>query len=527
MAELRSVKIAPGWKGRDGRTFAANLPADKAADLKNFLPGTPGPIRARGPLIASDDQPSPTPNSKGAWVATDGRVLFWDGQTNTLARASQSGVTSTVSTFGVASSSFYPEGAAASVLNGIFGYTSSGQMMKWDGGTTVTRYTTDNSPHGPNQIDVIAHLERVFVLGGTVPGTASPGYWNRVYYSDAGGPTTDTLTYWQDDYSGLVNQIVLPLSVGRYIGMAHIGQNLAFLAQEGIYMLYGQTPATFSVRRANGGRGCLSKHTIVEYDDGVFYLGRGAFYWFDGVNTTVVSDDIADSVQNAAYTLNPDTSYASAALLDHETIFLTFIDELGARHSFTFHIPTRAWSRVSLAGDAYLTRRSSGWTFGWDGTRVWNLDRITSSGQVVNVGDEGRDRLATPTYPLQALEYETRIVTLERPESKVQLSRVHVDYWLAYEAASNDAGLPTNRASFDITVIDADTGTTLATHSAPAVYSSDTKRQRASFDCFGEAHNVQVRIELAGDASSSGLGFAEPPAIGDVTIEYQRSHRTL
>lgn len=45
---------------------------------------------------------------------------------------------------------------------------------------------------------------RLFVAGGTVSGTGAP---NRLLFSDPGGPTAGALSDWQDNVSGLTNQI--------------------------------------------------------------------------------------------------------------------------------------------------------------------------------------------------------------------------------------------------------------------------------------------------------------------------------
>ncbi len=93
------------------------------------------------------------------------------------------------------------------VYGAIFDASTSPQLGRWDGGATAI-VTQTNAPHQFKDLQV--HAKRLFVLGGTVPGTSTPvvNGGRTLFYSDANPAANLALTAsWQDDVSGLTNRI--------------------------------------------------------------------------------------------------------------------------------------------------------------------------------------------------------------------------------------------------------------------------------------------------------------------------------
>ena len=545
MGELRSVRLRPAFRGRDGDTDPSFLPVDRAAEIVDLVPGTPGPLRARGPARGAEVMVDPDPftTAEGAWVGDNGDVLYHAGATKQLIRVrrDESAYPPTLATtvVPVTGDAFIPSGRAAPLATGVYGFSTYGALMRWDSLGTLTSIGT-----GPaDAIDSIAHLQRLFVLGGRAPNATVPQVnENGLYYSDIGGPAANVAEEWEDDYTGLVNQIVLPSSEGKPTGLGQIGQNLAIFYQKAIFVLYGQTPAQFSLRKVVARRGCINKSTIVSYNDVVFFLSADGFCYFDGSSVSTVSGPVSDVVRNCRNRqwagITSDPFLASAVFIHPESILLSLLEDVSyARSVFQFHIPTGSWSRVSVGSTGfsrpqyglYLMASAPTWTFGWDGQRAWDLTEIADTAVGSLPDERGTDSYAAKTNTTVTLRhnivYRTRTVELSRPEQKVQLNRFHVDYWLTYPQAIGPVGSP---LLFSVVLTDPETGAELSRKSIPAV-SGVAQRRRASFDCFEEATSVQVTITLQGTSTilnSAYQQLAEPPAIGDIVIEYQVSHRT-
>lgn len=522
MAELRSVKLAPPWRGvnnTDGRNY---LTDGTAVDMENILPGTTGRAIQRGSFSGIPYLLGTTKIISGMWVNSNDEILTWLGDASKLARLSDP-LGKTDVTPSTSLSSSVPAGRCVRIGSNYYGLTTNSDLMGWNGSGTVTSFPSGNPPRRPK--DCIAHLERLFVLGGTIPGTGTAAP-NSIFYTDPGVTDISLLASWQDDYSGLVNRIDVPLAEGdepQCLGL--LGQNLAIFCTNAIYVLYGQTPASFSLRRAYSGHGTTRRDSVLSHGSGCFFQHGASICYFDGDTVTTVSDPIERDLGQTSY-------LAVAARLSADYLYFLFLPPDFHGIGYVLHVPTRTWTKFTMSEDLspdgpnWVATRSDGAVI-WDGAMQWDMANSTVPFNLLAVPKQDQISDLDPTRPIPA-SFRTRDVDLASPVDKVQLNRIHVDYVL------NFGLMPDPVPAWTLEVVDSATDTVLLSKSLTAVQAADYKRQRLSFDVFGESRSLYVRMtlpdtEVTPDLAligSGSIGQIRPAEIGDIVIEYQVSHRS-
>lgn len=262
----------------------------------------------------------------------------------------------------------------------------------WVYGFTVTQTTINkfgaNAPMAAQ--DVTAYLSRLFVLGGAAPGSAPASLavkHSTLWWSDTGGPLTRVLAEWEDDVSGLVNQIQVgdedPTDPG--VGLGRLPTALVIFKRRSMWALRGTAPSNFTDRRV-ALVGCLDARSIVECHDTVYWLSEQGFMSYDGSTLTNLSRQIQPTLLAAA-----DQSVgvggvpggtAVATVLPNDYIYLA----IGRRDTDTqlfsglYHIPTGAWVNLSSAaqvGTARTAFNANGAAYFADGSTLWLANGAT------------------------------------------------------------------------------------------------------------------------------------------------------
>ncbi len=341
---LKVARVGPPSGGIDLDSGPAYVAPMRGADVSNFLPGRSGKLEVRGNLQLAQIGGTVS-DITGLW-RNGSRMLAgraasgysWDAS---LPTSTPSAVTGAL--IGPSYVSY------AGSVYGVPGATSATTLLRWYlSGSVETIATNANAP--VSALAVTAHLDRLFVLGGSKPGTTTPISKRSLYWTDplAGADLAATLAVWQDDASGLVNEIKLDGSDSDYgVGLARMNGALVILRRRSLDLLTGQTPANFSQRRVLLARGCTSTMAIVEYGGGCYYMSEDGLTWFDGVDTRVQSDLINSAIIGP----RSDLSRASLAILPRGFLFLVvpsvYVGVPSQR--FLFHIPTASWSRINHA----------------------------------------------------------------------------------------------------------------------------------------------------------------------------------
>lgn len=533
------VRIQPAFGGMNSEASPEYVPATQAAVLENLL-ARPGKVVLRGPI--SDDidltsvafdpgYDSPYSRVEGAMVYGSGIIINSGGKNYIVGTtAATTAVTSPGHQFCTLGSYAYSVGSA-----------STADVVRWDG--AGGSLTLTNGPE--NAVDIITHLSRLFTIGTTADA-------NALCWSDQGGVAADLVTYWQDDVSGLTNQIVVGDSDDRARALAHVGRQLAILKDRSIYMLTGLTPSSFSLNRATNEIGCISAESVVDYDEGCFFLSEIGFVYFDGASVTDVSQDIKTELMAAmrdapfpySGTLNKYGQasilpFARACSIGRDCIMLVVgrdtTDELVAptiNFCGIYDTKQRTWSRFSsdafgIGAPCYLIPTSAnsyyaGATLGFDGEgHLFYLDDIAAPESTIPSLD-GKDTVDGTTASIPVASY-SKIIPLSSPTRSSQLKRLLIDYSFVV-VSDADSSID----AWSVSLVDGLGTVLLAPTPVQATilasgYTDDQRRaalvrRRFQVEFFAETSEVQLRITLpALDSDVTEVVAAE---IHDAHIEF-------
>jgi hypothetical protein len=573
-------RIEPAYDGLDTDSAPDYLDKKKATVLQNFLVDRPGKLPIRGPINDAIDLYS------GALVGSP--VGIWSHNNNLLVgiKALSASATrdpwvapyrrtSTAGDLGTHHTSLYHVNLETRVAAAVaaatadttpgprfarlgaytYGISYSGtsdetvngglqrrtSLCRWDG--TAVLPTAIATTFAPSCMqDVKAHLNRLFVLGGNVPGTTGAVKPNSLFWTDQGGPVAGTLAEWQDDVSGLVNQIVVDSDDSSDFGvaLAKVGRSLVVFKRRSIHMILGDTPATFTVRTFSTELGCIDPRSVVEYRDGVFFMSHQGYMYFDGQQLKSVTDDLRSSLLTAALSHVGDAGVDGGAVvafaLPNDYIGLTISHAPGAsgsshvHFSAVLHAPTEAWTSITSdalsAGAPTAGGRTLSKSYLVDDQRLFDASYVTAP-EAVDEARRGFDEATTEfTFDVSGLgplfsgtgdtlenqltgveawlsvdytvipaSWYSRLARLSQPGHKSVISRLLLDYTFQVDAAADDGG-----SGWYVTVVDGQGNVLLPEVQVPIQGDPSTYAYRRQFvaDLFAESNDAQLRVEWRG-----------------------------
>jgi hypothetical protein len=396
----------------------------------NFLPGRKGKLSLRGPIAHFKNLPGGVTTTANNWFtcggwAFDDKVLINDSGSNFYVADFANPASPTLSAVAARPASVTPGqmGVVARLGSYVYGTNYGNYVVRWDGGSiTASLVQITNGPKDP--ISVAVHLDRLFALGGSVPGTASPAFADRLYWTDPAWDGTDTLAKWQDDVSGLVNQIEFGDPSNRPVALVPFQGKLLIFRRNSIDALTGLSPANFVVKTVAhlGSAKIGNDQTIVVHDDGVFFASSKGYSMYDGTGVRSVSAPVETSdFWTTQLTNNLATQ---ACLLDNDHI-LVINFTLG--FFAVLHIPTLSWIKVDLSAYNHATAfttlgRTQNYPFiAGNATvsvgRIALLEYLTQPDSALAAGVSFQDYGATA----YGGTVRSRIVQLATPEAKAQL----------------------------------------------------------------------------------------------------------
>lgn len=513
--------------------------ATAAPDITNLLVHKSGKLVQRGPLFSYATLPggqATTIAPTGYWTFNDVALLTMVDTTVTSKQVTVTFATDgTLSVSATTASASIPRPAGSSCRVGSFAYgiAADNTIWQWDGSTGFLKLAT-----GPSHpIDVAAFRSRVVVLGGQSPGPTGAIYKDRLWWSDPGGPTADTVDMWKDDVSGLVNQIVLP---DDGVGLASLGDVLVVLCKGSVQVVTGTAPSNWQLRQALQLE-CVGPYCVVE--DVVYFLTTTGIYSFDGVNARKISTAVEPNViRSRGVSIDGSLAavgngYLLALVYDATTSsgrpYIrapdgTVQSTAAARFFGLYHMASGTWTHLSTDAATIDSKTLIGsWgnhAFIVDGTaagRIYRADELGSSVPDSTVDQDGAP-VAVP------VSWATRSVRLANPFTKAVIRRIVVD-WMVREGGSDnpiltysiktspsDAGAPSELAGGGLTTTDAPTVV------ASGTLNSDGKatRRRSSVEVHAEVENVWVEIRSTADVASK---YVE---LYDVWVEYDQAQQS-
>jgi hypothetical protein len=454
------------------------------------------------------------------------------------------------------------------------GYQWLTYLCRWDGTTAEpTEYT--NAPRGAQAVK--AHHRRLFVLGGRNPDGSGSISGNTLWYSDPTDDSalTDALTSWQDDASGLVNQIVLLADDNDFgVALAQLGGNLVILRRQSIWVLYGYSPSTFLVKPVVTELGCLDPRSVVESEEGVYFMSQQGFVRFDGAGVEVVSQGLRTTMSMTAQLVVGGTGsaggYVTATAIGDGYIGLvasgwtpgSFPDPDALDHSLIYDTKSGAW--VTITSDALQGGGPLGYvrtatqTVTYDRNLLFDATYMTLP-ELLAPAERGADTIpeffhwvgtpefsgtsdtlidgegvemfpGTETEYLIPARWRTTLIALTGPLRRAQINRTILDYaWQVSEDSGNadqawEVELsPAYNDNFAAVtyIFDEQNRTEAFPADQGVVIPSEQRRVRGVRDGFFEASDVVVEVRATGALTKDKPGYAD---VQGVHLLVQESH---
>lgn len=482
------------------------VPATQAPILTNLLSGLVGKVSCRGPIAAGLQGATTTATNPAAiWARDDTALLVVD---STIQSVAMSGPTATdlTATIGQTPANSAHARYGASVYGAITN-ANSPALGKWSG-NTITLQT--NAPFQFKDVQVYA--QRLFVLGGSLPGTATPilNGGRILYWTDANTASDLTLTAsWTDDVSALVNQLQYD-GDDTPIALAGCGKYMAILGSRSINILTGSGSSSFAVRNLTRNWGVVDRNSVVEVDDGFYFLSDRGYCFCDGSTVRVVSDgavtqQLVGGLQSGAPAVAFNNGYIAVS------------DTQGGM--FLFHIPSQTWTQVTsrlFTSNTMTPGRSNTYPFIWCGKDLWSCDKITQPFGAIRY-----DSFGGTLYGIPAL-WRSRAARLGAPSSKATVERIILDHMA--EVFTSSAVQP-GATGWTVKVLD-ETDTVIVTASLATqqgISPSAAKRQRAQVECYAELDTLQ--LEISWDYTSPAPEMLQLD-LYDAWIEYTPAQNT-
>lgn len=555
MPGFATQTISAPWGGYDTETADAHIASNKSRLLKNLLPGRPGKAVLRGPIRRPRDTDSAAAGASttfsGGWVFDD-KLLHADMDTNPVGYmvTDWSPTTPTLSTkvnptsLNVGLYPFHTRGG-----NFVYGYTAgaaglsglsspnrrtaggsasdaTATLLRWTGGATAGDFVAYGAAtHPRGAVDIRTFLNRIFILGGSEPGTTTPVYTTRLFWSgDLGDGTAalgDAVTTWQS--GGVTNRIQLEGTANDYgVGLGLLNGRLVILRRQSLYMMTGSSPDTFAVRKI-ASVGCVDPGSILEWDDGIYFMSDTGLMFFDGASVNPIGDPISGEITAASWQ-GATVSELSIARISAQHFLMAATG--ATRKSWIYHVPTKSWGEITtdtsvLAGGA--PRRISrvvNYPLLFDGTYLYDASFVTLPEAADPATQAGRDRAgSTGSDVVIPGEMLTRTFKLGAPEDRSQLTRIFIDYIL-----KAPPGITSGVIEWDISIEDG-RGNVLASnlpfagdYAGGELVRVAPKRIRAvEEDTRPEAKEIAVRWRLNAAAPSWPV-YAE---IQDSAVQYE------
>lgn len=572
---LRADTFVPPFDGIDTDSAPEAIPDSKAPVVENFLVDRPGQLPMRGPINEATGALGVSAGRKlvGCWKFNDKLLLGYRAVSATAVRdpwtvnyrtatAAQLAtaalankhvdlVTGTVTSVVPATVGLVPGpsstrlGAfvygisfdtptAAVNENGTFKKLTS--LLHWDG-TATDPVAHTNAPRGAQAVR--SHSQRLFVLGGRNPDGTGTIQQNTLWWSDPIAGVTvlpDTLAAWQDDTSGLTNQIIVDSDDASDfgVGLANLGANLVIFKRRSIHVLTGYSSSTWQIKTFTLEQGCIDARSIVECEDVVFFMSDQGYMAFDGTQIRSASMNLNSSLLASAVAAvgspGQDGGRACAARLPNGYIGLTIGKSSSASiadvstTSFCglYHVERGAWvtlqSDTLVSGCPLYMDRSTSKTFIVDEDQVLQANKLTAPEQEIAV-KRGFDTNGSIGGPIKA-RFQSKLCKLSSPLMRSQLHRFMLDYNFRVVGTLDDnmeLGFP-GSSGWYVTLLTADGDVLTPEYQVPIQGETTVHpfRRRHVKDVFAEASDLQVRVEWRDTPLSlitaSVLGF---------TAEYQ------
>lgn len=461
----------------------------------------------------------------------------------------------------------YASAGAMTYEDGVSAYQTNVLLDRLEGSGDYLVAT--GGPRGG--IDITTWLNRVWVLGGAHPanGSTATGVTSRLFYTN---PVTSLTAQsdWTDPSSGLINQTdVSPDSTDPAVGLASTTIGLIIFRQRSIWVQRGTDPTSFILRRMTSSIGCVDARSIVEADNGVYFISDEGLMWTDGTTLKNMSGSLQLTLASYAHrweelAYEGIAAHFTCALVRGNYLLVTFGHRTANADSFfdttaewsgLLDLTMGVWVTLSTAMEDGATSKPLGYAAQLGGGAVVIENRfmlkVSGSSYVttttpatydVTLGsalvDIDMTNILHPTPPTDppganprtvpfTAHWLTRAAGLSSASrDSSQLKRAYVDVSMTNTASAVDAG------TMDIELLDAEDLTQVLGSASLAIndtrLAAKTGVAHIDFDTFGEVESgALVDIKITGPslgANPASLPVMTAAEIHGAGLEYQATH---
>ena len=346
------------------------------------------------------------------------------------------------------------------------------------------------------------------------------------------GATSPSQMWYKAGTHDVVNRLNLPGDENDYgVAMAYVGRNLAIFKRRSIIILQGFDDTNWQLRTAVSGVGCIDPRSIVEANEGVYFLSQQGYMFFDGIKLVDVSRGLHRTLVQAGlkYVGDPGIAggFAVAARLDQDYILLTIgvapfqTTDVNPTTDFCgiYHLPSNSWTTfdslpLTTTGDGPLyAGRTENYQFIMDQSKVFAVPYLTTPDNQADESKRGKDGSS-----VIETKWHSRTEELASPFERAKIHRVIIDYnWIV------DAGTAEQYTGPTVTLCDG-AGVSLGTGASFTLPSgadagNEVLRSRHVQDVYAECSEIMVKIEYTGTARA--LVQCD---VQDVFLEYEITH---
>lgn len=514
MADLKVQRIALPARGVDQTGAVENLmQAGRGRVVRNAVFTGDGIVRPRNSITQTTGAPAAV--LSGA-IGSGGGIYMWNNTaTGMMVNNSQcyrfnntGAYLGTFAGLGVQAFSTAENAQIDALTWGIVAFSigpTNRRIWTWDGSTGVALQT--QAPY--DALALATYANRLFVGGGSIPGTASPTYSNRIYYSIPGGPTPDVIGSWKDSVTGLVNTIVLDGDPSdAIVKLVPMNRGLYIFRQRSVYRLTGSGASNFTVVKVLNIGAQASANAFAETNTGVTFLSGAELYHFDGTSLELLSANVPSfsaQLQMTTPVAGFGLSQGSAVQVAPDQVM--FCPSGSSTYCYLFNMSTGGWSEFNISGvtNNLLTRVGGNPLLVNTACGVHNLTPLRSR----RASAQPDFNTTASTGSVIPFQVQSAVHRLATPTNRAQLHRIMTDYTFNQSLMTNPATLTAN--------VYAEDGTLITSISLPST--TTNVRQRVVTDVFSEVTSIYVEF-VSSTPSQPNLNGLCDIVIHDMWVEY-------
>lgn len=516
--------LAPA-AGLNSDAAATALSTRQAPLLQNFLPGRAGKVVMRGgmaPTFATPGVGYAHPSRAGFQVFDDNTILIGQFNAATFRRLDVTGPTAT---FAAAAAAYAGGGGTAGIYGSsarvgdiLYFLPPSNNLIAWTGDPPAAPELFIVAHAPPTSHCITAHLNRVFMAGGTNSAILDGGA-NTLMWSTDGGPLTDNVDERDWKNAGIFNYLRFGTQDDKPIALqSYDARTLLIHCLGSTFGVFGTNPDNFTVRKVND-YGIRHTTSCALLGGAAFWLAPTGLVMYDGATTRLVSAPVADKLRTS-----PSPSFLGTVMLSEGDTSMARLDGDNLAvcvpgWTGIYNLPTNAWSELNspafTPGEPSGVFQAGDIAYFYDDGFIYDATAVALGEDASLYAPYSRDNstanaTASGTPLAIPATFRTAVARLASPPRKASIRRVMVDYLLIASSATPP--------SFAFTLED-DDANVLFSATLPALASGSTRRrQRLVFDVFVEdADEVCARFVYTRPSSGADATVAE---VLDTFVEF-------